>query len=650
MQTSLKQLHRKLAQVARRRRWSRRAAGCCAAAVAVLWTLAVAFLLDLTFELDVIQRLIVLTLAAAVLCWAFVRFVRPWFGVRETESDLALMMEQRHHIDNDLIAALQFESADTARWGSVRLQQSVIDSASSRGEQLDVRHTAHGKQTLSRSALLAASMLAVVGVCLLFPQHVATFLHRLTLANTHYPAKTVLEAVVINGDLVMTPNDESTPRETRSAENEPVWFVVRCCQDVPKSGEVVARGSEDRSIARVPLEQISSERRLAAFEAVIAVLNQPTHGEGKPMGELVSDDLALVESEVPEVRTVFVGTQPQLELTSHVSQIRQHCEAAVQSPPTGIVFVGRLPEMVESLRYQIYLGDAWTNRSAIEMIPLPVVEPQFDVKPPDYAVGEEEQATYTGASSFTVLTGSQIRVRVLAVNSKPLASVTMRVRASRGVSEYTLVRDSRSGTQWSLPVDCEALRSVTEELQYEIVAQDHDGLRPREPVLGQIRVRPDLPPTALMQTVHRVVLPMARPKLVFRIDDDHSVARLRLGVEIERSNKTEGSRENVTSAEIVHFDVTSAKLPLGAVSLPYRGAYSLDLSNLNVSKGDELKLTLEATDGRGRTEGIVTFSEPLFLEVSDEAGVLAAISEPDSDAERRLDEMIQQQLDAGEGG
>jgi hypothetical protein len=29
---------------------------------------------------------------------------------------------------------------------------------------------------------------------------------------------------------------------------------------------------------------------------------------------------------------------------------------------------------------------------------------------------------------------------------------------------------------------------------------------------------------------------------------------------------------------------------------------------------------------------------------------LAAISEPDSDAERRLDEMIQQQLDAGEGG
>jgi hypothetical protein len=306
--------------------------------------------------------------------------------------------------------------------------------------------------------------------------------------------------------------------------------------------------------------------------------------------------------------------------------------------------------MVESLRYQVDLGDAWTNGSTIEMIPLPVIEPQFDVKPPEYAVGEEEQATYTGASSFTVLTGSQIRVRVLAVNSKSLVSVRMRVRAPRGVSEYTLDRDSKSGTQWSLPVDCEALRSVTEELQYEIVAHDQDGLRPREPVLGQIRVRPDHPPTTLMQTVHRVVLPTARPKLVFRIDDDHSLARLRLCLEVERSSNPEGSREDVTSPEIVHFDVASDKLPLRAVSLPYRDAYSLDLSKLNLSKGDELELTLEATDGRGQTEGIVTLSEPLFLQVSDEAGVLAAISETDPDAERRLDEMIQQQLDAGEGG
>ncbi len=490
----------------------------------------------------------------------------------------------------------------------------------------------------------------VVSVSLLFPQHVSTFLHRLTLANTHYPAQTVLEAVVINGDLVMTRDDESTPRETRSAENEPVWFVVRCGEDIPKSGEVVARGSEDRSIARVPLEQVSSDRRHAAFEAVVAVLNQQAHSQGQPVGELAPDDLALVESEVPELRTVFVGTQLQVELTSQIAQVREHCEAVIESPPIGVVFAGRLPEMVESLRYQIFLGDAWTNRSAIDMIPLPEIEPQFAVQPPEYAVGEEERVTYTGASSFTVLAGSQVQLCVRALNSKSLVSVRMRVRAARGVSEYTLDRDSEFGISWSLPVECEALRSVTEELQYEIVAQDRDGLRPREPVLGQIRVRPDQPPAALLQTVHRVVLSTARPRLVFRIDDDHSVARLRLQVEVERASTTEGSSEDMTSPEVVHFDVASDKIPLAAGSLPYRNAYSLDLSKLGLSKGDELKLTLEVTDGRGRSDGIVTLSEPLFLEVSDEAGVLAAISESDQDAERRLDEMIQQQLDAGEGG
>ncbi len=129
MQHSLEQLHRKLKQLARRRRWSRRAAGCCAALVAALGVLAIAFLLDVAFELDVIQRLIVLTLAAAGLFWACVRFVWPWFGIREKESDLALMMERRHDIDNDLIAAIQFETADSAAWGSRPLQRTVMQSA-----------------------------------------------------------------------------------------------------------------------------------------------------------------------------------------------------------------------------------------------------------------------------------------------------------------------------------------------------------------------------------------------------------------------------------------------------------------------------------------------------------------------------------------
>jgi hypothetical protein len=648
VQPPLRQLHRKLAQVARRRRWSRRVAGGCAAVVALLWMLAVTFLLDLAFELDVVQRLIVLTLALATLAWAFARFVKPWFGVRESESELALMMEQRHRIDNDLIAAIQFEHADSSRWGSPRLQQSVIGSASIRSKQLDVRHTAHGKQTLQRTALLVISLLVAAGTCLFFPGHVTTFLRRLTLANAHYPAETVLQAVHINGDLVMTPADESTPRETRCAENEAVWFVVRCTEEIPDSGEIVIRGDQDRSMARVPLERISRRRRAAALDAVAAALGQ-TAGQADPPVELSFADLAIAQAELPQLRDVFVGTQLRDKPGADTSPLQVACEQAIAAAPRGVNFLGRIPEMVESLRYQIYLGDAWTNRARINMIPLPVIEPQFQVVPPKYAAAVEEPATYTGASSFTVLASSEVRLMVQSLNSRPLQVVKLRAVTRRAAQEYDLTPRSGSRLVWTLPDDHAALRSVTEQLQYELIAADDDGLRPRETLIGRIRVRPDQAPTAQIGTVHRVVLPEARPGLTLRVDDDYRVAKVRLRVEIERSTAERGDSD-LAAPEIAHVDVATDRCPVNAKSLPLRTTYDLDLSPWKLVKGDELKLTLEVTDGRGLATGAVTLSEPLFLEVSDQAGVLAAISEADEDAERRLDEMIQQQLDAGEGG
>jgi hypothetical protein len=45
---------------------------------------------------------------------------------------------------------------------------------------------------------------------------------------------------------------------------------------------------------------------------------------------------------------------------------------------------------------------------------------------------------------------------------------------------------------------------------------------------------------------------------------------------------------------------------------------------LNLVKGDRVKLTLEAVDFRGEAPGESYLSDPLVLEISDEAGVLAA--------------------------
>ena len=84
----------------------------------------------------------------------------------------------------------------------------------------------------------------------------------------------------------------------------------------------------------------------------------------------------------------------------------------------------------------------------------------------------------------------------------------------------------------------------------------------------------------------------------------------------------------------------------------------MPLAGLKLAKGDRVKLTLEATDYRGENEqgepagrmpvGTVQASEPLVLEISDESGVLAAITEADPRSEEQLNEIIKRQLGIGD--
>src|SRR5207247_282243 len=104
---------------------------------------------------------------------------------------------------------------------------------------------------------------------------------------------------------------------------------------------------------------------------------------------------------------------------------------------------------------------------------------------------------------------------------------------------------------------------------------------------------------------------------------------------------------------IHRFDVLAGQPPLTGDHLPATGSYSLALSPLALVKGDSLKLTLEATDYRGQNDqgeasGRIAFSDSLVLEVSDEGGVLAAISQADQRSEQQLTEIIKRQLGTGD--
>ena len=116
----LRPLRRRLARLRGRRRRFRLATAATALAIALLWALAGVFALDWWFQrnIDVWQRLLLVGLATGGVAWAFARFSRPWLGKREDDMDMALLVQRQAGIDSDLVAALQFQSADAAGWGS----------------------------------------------------------------------------------------------------------------------------------------------------------------------------------------------------------------------------------------------------------------------------------------------------------------------------------------------------------------------------------------------------------------------------------------------------------------------------------------------------------------------------------------------------
>jgi hypothetical protein len=102
------------------------------------------------------------------------------------------------------------------------------------------------------------------------------------------------------------------------------------------------------------------------------------------------------------------------------------------------------------------------------------------------------------------------------------------------------------------------------------------------------------------------------------------------------------------------FDILPGKEVVNRERLPLVGSFSVPLSELNLIKGDRLKLTLEVRDYRGKDDadralGQVTTSEPVVLEIADESGVLAAIAEGDKKSEQQLNEIIERQLGTGGG-
>jgi hypothetical protein len=444
----------------------------------------------------------------------------------------------------------------------VALEDQVIDYTAEIGTRLDVRHDIPRKDLNRRAMLVGVVALVLAILVVLFPQHALVFLDRLLLGNRHYPTRTEIVSVSVNGHTVDL--SARRPQAVTCPYGQPVRFEAHCSGDLPATGNAALTSESGGLQTKVPLD--------------------PT---AKQQG----------------------------------------------------VYVGSLPRLVESVSYQLYLGDAWTPTGRLVVVPLPTIDVQLEVTPPSYAQDiKTSAAETTGLRHISVIEGSRVAVHL--TSDKPLREAAFSIDDKPCAMAKEASNAPKSNAErWLLKPAGTPLDSVTDAIRYSIQVTDTHGLQLEHPIQGAIRIKADLRPRVSGNMLTRYVLPSARPSLSYNAADDYGLTRLSVLAEVIHAGGSTDARP-----EVVLYELGDGQTPRKEIQDRRR----IDLAPLEAVKGDQIKLTLQAVDYRGQQPGKTGTSEPLVLQVTDEEGILAAMSETDKESARQLQSMIQRQLDVGD--
>lgn len=302
-------------------------------ATGLLWILVADFVVDLTLEMSRPQRFVALLMISGAVWWIFERFTRPFLGQRESELDIALLVEKQQEIDTDLVAALQFESPEAKQWGSATLEQAVIDYVADFGHGLNVFKGFDATQLRACVMTCGVTFLVIFLAAAIYPL-CGTFFNRLLLGSRHYPTRTTIEQILVNG------------------------------------------------------QPVDVDGRTATLKFPFG---HPLKLEVVTGGEIPSQGLA-------KLTTLAQRTRTSLKL-----EPRGTAQAGQQT------FTAEQPRLVDSINYQIYLGDAWTDPVTLRVIPLPIVTLDLNpCRPLNAARIEQALAEKSGSRQIAVIEGSRV--------------------------------------------------------------------------------------------------------------------------------------------------------------------------------------------------------------------------------------------------
>lgn len=316
-----------------------------AVTTATFWiagSLAVWFTIDYTFSLNTMQRALMLAMGLPVLAFGLSRAATAMRGWGATLIDTALSVEQRHGIDGDLVAALQFEQGQST--GSPELQQAVIDYVAEMKDEINVFSGFDPATLRNRFIVVGLILVVALGTCFLAPHHLAVFFQRLALANISYPTKTDISQVQINGQAIVL-DVSATPYTLGYGSS--VELSVLCAGRVPDECRLTIRDNKGQVTEAI---LSPSQDREGQFIYTISRLLQPIHYQIFA-GDAATPELALEILPLPAIKIDLDVSPPdyatniQLPTTSSSTHISVLAGSLVSMEITGDREL-QMPELV----------------------------------------------------------------------------------------------------------------------------------------------------------------------------------------------------------------------------------------------------------------------------------------------------------------
>lgn len=509
MTTRLAQLRRRLIRLRHRRRNARLTIAYSALLTSIAWILSAIFLADWAMRMGRPERAVLIVIGIGVLFWAWRRFTGPWLGKSEDDLDMALLVERQQRIDTDLIAALEFESPEAPRWGSIQLEQAVIEQVAQTSSRIEPE-TEVPKTPLNRRAVVLVVTAVVLGALIWqYPQYAAVFFNRLLLGAKHYPTDTSIESVTINNqkvDLAWADQTVHCPYRQHLA------IEVQGTGVLPEQGEVRLKASKGRAAAvdLKPIEPGSGVYR----------------GESEPMAESVDLLLYLGDAYTEPVR-IEITPLPKAELEIEVA------------PPA---YTQGKPEVFTDLRMISAIEGSQIHLAIHADKPLDVATLSILDAPPAVADASGETQPSAPTAKWKKF---------------PM------VKAEK--------QDSNGRETWVLNQGDSPLASLREQVEFRIDVIDKDKLEMERPIEGLIKLRTDDPPQVIAwKRANNVVKlrPTARPTIHYQTSDDFGVARVSI---VPTVIHADGTKEARPAQVIFEAPATAPKDKTEAYRFPLAG-------------------------------------------------------------------------------